>query len=389
MKRKLPWIYPVFLLLLLFPAYAWLFDGAFTLQGVSEGPAAVAVSAESLLSGETQQQAEAAYAAAMPGRNLLIRLRNQSMFTLLHTAPNGNQVLSEDGHLFAKEYLQNYYNAYPPMTEEEMRALVDRLESLQALLREDFRDLYIFITPSKARYVDPPAAWQWMIGARAGTTASPGSDYDLFLRCTEGTSLKIYDSIRYIDKHRDDFDFPLFYRSGIHWSNALGNTVAADFIKWLARKSSRDLNTYKVTMEPAEEPKHPDSDLMDTLNLFFKPAEEYVKPKIRTKSRSADQPSVFLRGGSFMGQSLSMLIRKQAFGADVHFENNYILSGRYTSEKFISGFTAYDEADLPSLLSGKEFIILEVNESKFRDMGFGFIEYLLAHPECLHGPAGA
>ncbi len=385
---RLPWIWPVFLLLLLLPAYAWLFDGAFALQGVTQMTAAPEYTVERLISGEAQSDTEKAYAAAMPGRNILIRTRNQIMYSILRTSSNRNVVMGEDGNLFEQAYLRQSLGLNVPISKKEMQKLFSKLENLQGLLWAENKSLFIFLTPSKARYVQAPAAWRFLQAQTEGAAENVDHDYQLFKKLAKKSSLYIYDSIEYIDKHQDEFDFPLFYKSGIHWSNALGHTVGVNFGRWLAKQTNKDLNKYNVTMEPTDEPREPDKDLLLTLNVFAGIPEDYLMPVVKRGHKGADHPNAFLRGGSFMGQSLFALDGNKAFGTDVHFENSFFFTNGYSDLRQLSRRDAYDEIeDLPELLADKEIFILEVNETMFRNMSFGFIDYLLAHPEYLHSPA--
>jgi len=90
---------------------------------------------------------------------------------------------------------------------------------------------------------------------------------------------------------------------------------------------------------------------------------------------------VFIRGGSFLGQSISSLVRADVFGSDVHFENNYWFLDKYTAKGTLSGFTAYDELPLDFLVGKSDIVILEVNEAAIANMSFGFMDYILEHPE--------
>ena len=104
-----------------------------------------------------------------------------------------------------------------------------------------------------------------------------------------------------------------------------------------------------------------------------------------TVVEDGQHPNVFVRGGSFLGQSINGLIQAGMFGKDVHFENNYYFLNRYTETDTLESFTAYDDfREMPELLAQSDIIILEVNEAAISRMSFGFLDYLLEHPEWLN-----
>ena len=84
-----------------------------------------------------------------------------------------------------------------------------------------------------------------------------------------------------------------------------------------------------------------------------------------------------------MGQSLKRLVDVGAFGKNVHFENNYIYYENYSKIEWLSKFDAYDEIDLEQFMKDTNVVILEINEAAISNMTWGFIDYLLEHPEII------
>ena len=72
---------------------------------------------------------------------------------------------------------------------------------------------------------------------------------------------------------------------------------------------------------------------------------------------------------------------------DTYFENYRYYMDQYSSTGTISSLSAYDEIpDLAERLSNADILVLEVNEEKVYDPSFGFLDYLLEHPELLNYP---
>ena len=88
-----------------------------------------------------------------------------------------------------------------------------------------------------------------------------------------------------------------------------------------------------------------------------------------------------------MGQSISGLIQADVMNQDTHFENNYYFVDQFSGSGTISSFSAYDEMTvLAERVSNADILVLEVNEDKVYDLSFGFVDYLLEHPEFLNYP---
>lgn len=83
-----------------------------------------------------------------------------------------------------------------------------------------------------------------------------------------------------------------------------------------------------------------------------------------------------MRGGSFMGQSLSGLIKSDVFNEDFYLENSYYFEDKFSKTGTISSYTAYDEIEIAERINQSDIIILEINEAAIDYMSFGFIDYL-------------
>lgn len=194
------------------------------------------------------------------------------------------------------------------------------------------------------------------------------------------SDIDYFDSIEYINNHVFDERVPLFYKTGFHWSAYTGNCVGAGFGEYLREKTGYRFPKVSIAAEPCGEPFFPDADCFYGMNILKPPYENYYKPVVTVEEEGLDKPGFLCRGGSFMGQSLSMLIENDYFGKNVHMENINLFTDKFTN---ITSFYDYDSIDLPELLKGIDIVVLEVNEPAVSNMSFGFIDYLLEHPETI------
>ena len=66
------------------------------------------------------------------------------------------------------------------------------------------------------------------------------------------------------------------------------------------------------------------------------------------------------------------------FGKDVYMENDQIFTGNF-GERVI--FHDYNEVDMEAYFKDIDLLVLEVNEPSISGMSFGFIDYVLEHPD--------
>lgn len=381
-EKKYSFFLLLFIMIMFFPLFGKFTDKLFPLNGHSTGETMPKLNVESVINGKFQSDLDEYLKNYMDGRNLFIKVYSQMLYSLFGISSNDNVVIGSNSVLFEPEYLDYNYNVYGETSDTEIITLVSKLNALNVLLEEYQKELYVFITPSKARYCYEDAPYYYKL---CGNTINSEIAYDKFVNELALTNLKVFDSIQYINEHHQEYEFPLWYASGIHWSRALGSKVAEGFNLYLKETSKFDLSQISSSIEITEEYESPDADLYETLNLFSAPEDETFYKAVISVQEGQDKPNVFLRGGSFMGQSLQYLVLNGVFNKNIHFENNYYFTNRYSTSTVLSNFNAYDEIDIPKYLSESDILILEVNENKIWTMSWGFIDYILEHPECVRG----
>lgn len=368
----------VFFLLLLYPLAGSLIDQSVSLSGVTETEDPVICSAETVMDGSYQSSLNTWIENHFWGRSAMIKLRSQMLYSFLNESPNRNVVIGKDRYLYEPGYI-NWELGIFHAEEGYYTDLVDKLESLQELLNQNGKELFLFITPSKAYF------YQDQIPRYYNLMKTEKKDLELFFEELSQSSLLYFDSTTYIESYSGDgIDAPVFYPTGIHWSFPWAQYAAKGFSEYITENSKWNLSTLKQNVYAEDEPEWPDADLYQSLNLISEPKGITYYGSELTVVEDWDHPNVFMRGGSFMGQSLSGLVRAGVFGENVHLENNNCFSEMYNNLQVLESRRDYDAiGELPQLMAEMDILILEVNEAAIGDMSFGFIDYLLEHPDYL------
>lgn len=351
-------------------------DERFALHGVENRKEFPQITMDTLLEGTAQSDFENYVQQNLPGKPFMVRLRNEITFSALKTVSNINYSMNRDKNLFSWENVSYYLQYFAPVSEDGARELVEKLGQLRTLLEKNGKQLYLFITPCKVRYTEDELPWV----DKAMAPERQEGNYERLTAALAGSGLEYFDSVVYIAEHQKEFDsrVPLFYRTGLHWSVYAGNVVGAAFGDFLEEKSGYDLPELEITARPCEVPVYPDADSFEVFNLLQKPYDSYYEPIITVTDARTDAPGMLCRGGSFMGQSLAMLTRNHYFGKNVSMENKQVFTEEFANTL---GFDSYDQVDLKGYMKDIDIVILEVNETAVSEMSFGFIDYVLEHPE--------
>ncbi len=377
--------------------------------------------AKGLMDGSTQSGWDSLISERIPARATLLRLRNQGIFSVFNQSPNAGVLLCPDGQLMEREYVYKYEKIYPPAAESEVRAQCDKLAAIRDRMQAQGKELYIFITPTKPRYYEDsiPESLRKM----QAFPDRPGN-YEVLTGVLADYDFEVFDSIAYIDAMiRDGSDevlqFPLYQQTGTHWTWPLGLKVALGFADFLRERSAWSVPMGAEVIGKVDAPVFPDADLYDILNIYTKPWGNYFNADIvvdeaaAPDSGTADEAAVELggsadgtavdlgdaentdsavahtgradmlvRGGSFLGQTVSPLINHGFFRHCMYLENTKVYSENWPDG---GTFTDYDELEpaLSAQLHDTDILILEINEAHVPTMSFGFIDWLYEHIDAL------
>lgn len=303
-------------------------------------------------------------------REPMIRLGNQFLFTFFQETSNKYFTVGTNKTLFENVYLEEELQ-YKTVSDVYVNELVAKLERVQGLLQEKGKQLFVFITPMKSSFFEEAIPWNWKLAA----PEQGASSYDKLLTALQLSDVPFYDSVPYVQQ-LEESGHTIWYRTGIHWTSVTGMMVSQELSDAIEQEFGYDFPEISVEAVPCEEPIYPDADIFNNFNLLQKPYDTYSMPEITVKEEGKDLPHIFIRGGSFCGQSVMPLIRYSNVESFSYLENTEgVQHLGDMEEKFV--FKQYEELDIPAMLEDKDLVLLEVNQESIDRMSFGFIDYLL------------
>ncbi len=344
------------------------------LNGVTESVEKPEGKIETVLDGQWQSQCETWYQEQFNLKPPLIVAFNQFAWEAFHITTNQNLAVGNGNNLFEKTYIRNYLQIADVMEQDYFDTRMEQLTELEARLKAQGKHLMIYITPSKAEIYPEDIPWNYMLCSNRNQP----TNYEKLLEMLDKSGIPYYDSVPYVKQLKEEDNFPVYPKTGIHWTQVTGSLVGQQLSDAIEKAFGYDLNELDISYQPCEVPLDPDADIFKTMNLLTEPYDEYYEPVYTLQVEGKDKPNVFFRGGSFMGQSVSHLIRANFFGTNVHMENANVFVNCYSQ---LTTMSSYDELNWDELIGDKELYILEVNQGAIQNMGFGIIEYLLTKIE--------
>lgn len=338
------------------------------LHGVSD-EAALSISKKGLWDGSSQSSMETWLNQELTLRTWLIPIRNQIMYSVFHTSTNDAVILGKNDNLFEERYLTAETQITPPVTDTEIEILAEKIKTLGEKLGEKGKSLFVFITPSKAHIYSEDIPKLYL---KLAPDAKERSSYEKLVEILEEEEIAYFDSVPYVLTLKENAAYPVYTRTGVHWSRVVAMEVAHQLMDEMEEQLSINLPEITVDYTPTPEAIEPDRDLEELLNIWKGQNLEFYAPAVTVTDSEKDSVGLMARGGSFMQTSILTLTSQGYFDSYFYMENTLVVD-----DGEISYFSEYDELDLKAELEQTDVVLLEVNEEAVDRMSFGFIDYML------------
>lgn len=248
------------------------------------------------------------YAAEKIGfRAGLIRLRNQVAYSIFHVGHAQNVLIGRDRVLFEESPIKAYLGQ-DAVREAVVRYHVRRFRAMQDTLARRGKLLVFVAAPSKASFMPEylPRYYRQQQPKR--------SNYQAYAAALRAAGVNFLDLSQVFHQWKDTATAPLFPRGGIHWS-LYGASLAADtLLHYLEHKTHYDLPDVRLGQgEVSTEPRGSDDDIVQALNLLWKPAAyamRYPTVSFQPLKPGQRRPNLLLIGDSFSWRIMYSFIDK-------------------------------------------------------------------------------
>ena len=325
------------------------------------------------------QPAMATYAEDRLGfRSWLQRLRNQLAYSVFGQTPVPVVVVGQDDVLFQPVSIEAYLgHDYSGL---EMVHRVRRLRVVQDSLRAHGTQLLLVVAPGKARIVPQ------LLPARYAAQAPQPSNYQAVMLAARKYHLNVLDAAALLQQWQDTTRFPLFPRSGTHWSGYATTLIADTLFRRIEQLTRHDLpdftsQGYRVATE-IDSLRYTDDDLQLILNKIWK-----IKPYPVAYPHVVFGPETGKRrvNALVIGDSFA----QSFYNFYPYYQKLFTPEARYWAN-YEYVFWPADAPDshmvrdlnLRQQLTGRDVVLIIATEQNFGQLGFGFIDqaYRLFRP---------
>lgn len=305
MRKTIPTILCLLTMALLFLIFAQERTSVFKLQplnGVYVDVPNPEFNIKSFSSGTYQANLEKHLRYHFGFREVLIRFYNQYAWDFFHKPFNQTIKLGREDWLYGKREFDNYFISYMYQITPDrsvMKAKFDkeaaRLYKVQRILDE--YDVFLFMTllPGK-EFVYPEYMPEF-----DGTMKEPFHAIEYYPKVFDSLGVRYIDVLKVFKDWKGKVDFPLYPKTGGHWSFVASAMAFDTIIRYVERESGMNLRNIQVGDAYPGETMIPDNDLENLLNLFrpIKPNQNYYADTQVILDSTAVKPEFIIIGDSY------------------------------------------------------------------------------------------
>ncbi len=293
-------------------------------------------------------------------REGFVRVDNQLAYAVFGEARAKNIVIGKDEFLFEKNYLDAYAGR-DFLGRDIIREKVRRLKFIQEKMEEENKVFLTVLAAGKATFYPEyiPNEWQ---------EEKDSTNYHVYRKELSEQGVNHIDFNAWFVRNKGKWDYPLYPKTGIHWSE-YGMALAADSIlTWIDNARDWDLpEIYWDSIIVSDSIRYSDSDIEDGMNLLYGISNiPMAYPQIKFRTEGKKKAKAIVISDSFFWRMYSAGVPTEFFDNAEFWYYFYGAYPRYAEDK-----TRVEDLNLENELPNKEVVIMMGTEAFLRDFPWG------------------
>jgi hypothetical protein len=301
-------------------------------------------------------------------RNLFVRLYNQMHYTLYNTARANGVIVGKENYLYEKSYIKAHLGR-DFIGHELITKKVDKLQKITDTLLSKGIELIVVLAPGKGSFY-PEYIPETYNPQNKSTT-----NYEVYAQQIAQSNIHLLDFNSWFIKMKTTSTYPLFPKTGIHWSN-YGEVLAADSIIKYINSFHGDEKVPQLIIDSIETSiiiRKTDDDIEKGMNLLSNIQDlemGYPKFKIQ-KDTTTKSPKVLTIADSYYWGMFNWGLSRDAFNdGKFWYYNKQIYPDSYKNPLMVK------DIDIKTEVQKNNVIILLSTDANLHKFAFGFIDKL-------------
>lgn len=265
------------------------------LDGAFEQHALVELNVSNWFSGDYQKALDEYIVQNTHMSPFFIKFSNQIDYTMFGKLHGSQAVMGKEGNLFQPVYITSYYGQ-DLRTEADLIDYVKKMKFIQDTLQKLNKQFIYIQAPGKASFCPE------YIPDSMRKPIVP-TNYDLLMKLLDEYKIKYINFKPYFLANKNKSEYPLFTRTGIHWSKYAMALVMDSITHFVEHDKNIDLAEISWDEIEISTAQYEDRDLESILNLLFPLyPEKYAYPVIKVEPlKGKTVPKLLMIGDSYMG----------------------------------------------------------------------------------------
>lgn len=318
--------------------------------------------------GKYQQEKQKYIEQNIGFRNFFVRSYNEIYFRFFNQAKANGVKIGKENYLYEGSYIRAYLGT-DFIGHDKIADKVFKLQKISDTLRSKGIDIIVVIAPGKGSFY-PEYFPNEFDNSTKGTT-----NYEVYQKELNQSNIHFLDFNKWFLKMKRTSKYPLFPKTGIHWSS-YGEVLALDSLAKYIEKI-RNINMPKIHIDKvvlSDSMMHTDDDIEKSMNLLYDIKDlkmGYANLSFNDTASTITKPKMISVADSYFwgifGRGLTgRLFKDQQFW----YYNKKIYSDLYPNSLKVEDVNIKDEVEK------NEVIILLSTDANLYKFSYGFIEQL-------------
>lgn len=302
-------------------------------------------------------------------RKSMIRVNNQVDYTLFRKTNVKIMVFGKEDYLFEEGYLINHMGMNY-LGEKEINDRVSKIKAVQDTLSSLGKHMLVFLAPGKDCYYPEYIPDEWW------ENKSEPDNFTAYIETMNRYRADYLDFNTWFIQAKDTTKYPLFPKTGIHWSRYGEILALRKLLNELESRLGNEIANVPIgTIETSKEMRDTDDDIEQAMNLLFNiPDKEMAYPQFRFEIDStAMKPKVITVGDSFWWG-----IYNTGFTAQAFTEGQFWFMNEMTYEPNKDPVPT-SQKNLSEEIESTDVFLIITTTTHLWDVGFGFIDRIYFH----------
>jgi len=265
-------------------------------------------------SGRFQEEYEKWFNQKFGFRNTAVRLHNQIGYSFFNNAKANGVIIGNDNYLYEYNYIKAV-TGKDFIGETEIIKRTKELKDIQDLIESEGKSFFVVFAAGKASFFPE------YIPDKYGNVNARKTNYKYYSKHFQKEGINYIDFNKWFINNKNKSQYPLFSKTGIHWTMYGSLVVADSIIKYIENSNKIDLpSIIKDEIVVSDSMQGSDNDIGEGMNLLFEfKGEKMAYPKYHFEpNQGKKQPKVLVVADSFFWSIFDQLRTPSCF-SDVTF----------------------------------------------------------------------